>query len=97
MKIKPGLFALIVGGLMFITLTSLVYAFIQQIEAERQRELAIECLKDLEKSVSELDHKNKELIELTNQLRQQITVSEENLLKAQEAAKKAAIQSKNKK
>ena len=101
MKIKPGLFALIVGGLVLISLMFFVYGFMQQAEAERQRELAMECMKkcmkNLEEVESELNHKNKELIELTDQLRHQIMVSEENLVKARAAAQQAAAKSKNKK
>jgi hypothetical protein len=97
MKIKPGLFALLIGGFAFILLISSVYAFLQRAEAERMAETAFECERISRERAEELHHKNEELTKLTDQLRQQIIVSEENLLKAQEAAKKAAIQSKNKK
>ena len=97
MKIKPGLFALLIGGFVFILLNSFVYAFLQKAEAERMAQTAFECERISKERVEELHHKNEELSKLTDQLMQQIIVSEENLLKAQEATKKAAIQSKNNK
>ena len=42
MKIKPIWFALILGGFAFVSLTLLVYAFMQKKEAERQASIAIE-------------------------------------------------------
>jgi len=97
MKIKPIWFALILGGFAFVSLTLLVYAFMQQAEANRQRALATACMQNSEEITFELQLKNEELTKLTDRLNQQLIVAEENLIKAKEAAEPAATKSKNKK
>jgi hypothetical protein len=96
MKIKPALFALLIGGFASILLISFVYAFVQKKEAENMAEKALECERTSVERVEELTRKSEELVKLTDMVKQQIIIAEENLVKAQEAAEKSA-KSKNKK
>jgi hypothetical protein len=74
MKIKPGLFALLIGGFMFILLTSFVYAFIQQAEAERQAARAVEYERKALECQQNSQNINQQLSDQTQMLR--LTVEE---------------------
>lgn len=94
MKIKPASFALMIGGFAFIMLISFVYAFVQQAEAKRQAELAIEnerkAIVTCEQRVQEMNQQlGKQTQEL--QLAMELATQKNRLLEEQ------AAKSKNKK
>lgn len=93
MKIKPALFALLIGGLMLMTSIAFVFAFMQQAEAKRQASLAIELEKNAvecelynHKIKNELNHEADSLKQLIDELKQKMHLLEEQ----------AAAKSKNK-
>lgn len=103
MKIKPIWFALILGGFAFVSLTLLVYAFMQKKEAERQASIAvenemriIECERISIEREEQLNRSNEELTKLNERIKLQFKEAEENITKAQKAAEQAA-KFKNKK
>jgi Flp pilus assembly protein TadB len=87
MKMKPIWFALILGGFAFVSLTLLVYAFMQKKEAERQASIVIEN----EMRVIECERRS---VEANQQLQQALdAIAQKTQLLEQQAASK----SKNKK
>jgi len=73
---KPALFALLFGGLAFITLASVVYAYVQQAEAKRQALLAIECEKIIKERDSQLSLQIQALQQAVNEATQKALLLE---------------------
>lgn len=89
MKIERGLFLLIVGGLIFITLTSLVFAFMQQAKAKRQAALAIanermviECHQEAQKTNQQLSDQTQRLQLAVEEVAQKARLLEEQAAKS---------------
>lgn len=87
MKIKPIWFALLLGGFAFVSLTLLVYAFIQKKEAERRASISIES----EMRAIECEQR---AVEANQQLQEALNVIAQ---KTQLLEQQAASKSKNKK
>ncbi len=90
MKIKPVFFALLIGGFSFILLISIVYAFMQKKEAERQASRAIENEMRCEQKVQEM---NQQLSDQAQRLQLAMEAATQKIHLLEEQASK----SKNKK
>ncbi|MCW5911396.1 MAG: hypothetical protein KIT62_09995 [Cyclobacteriaceae bacterium] len=93
MKIKPALLALLIGGFGFITLASVVYAFVQHTEVNRQASIAIENEMIAIECEQKADELNQQLNKQTEQLRQALEAVTQKMHLLEEQASK----SKNKK
>lgn len=85
MKIKPGLFALIVGGLVFITLVSFVYANVQRAEAERQMDEAMKVRKSCQEEVDKIRQQQLDALKVAEEAAKR---AEEDLLLVKEQKNK---------
>lgn len=89
MKIKPALFALLIGGFAFILLISFVYAFVQQAEAKRQAVLAREFEKNAEECQRYSHEIKRELNNQTEQLEKALEAATQKIRLLEEQAAKS--------
>ena len=82
MKIKPALFALMIGGFAFIMLISFVYAFVQQAEAKLQAKLVMECSQETQKLNQMLSDRTQSLQLALDQVAQKNSLLEEQAAKS---------------
>ncbi|MBN8652644.1 MAG: hypothetical protein J0L67_14525 [Cytophagales bacterium] len=89
MKIKPALFALLIGGFAFILLISFVYAFVQQAEAKRQAELAIANERRAITCEQRVQEMNQQLVKQTQELQQAVELATQKIRLLEEQAAKS--------
>ncbi len=89
--------ALVIGASLGLALIAFVYAFIQNAEAKRMAQLALECERISMENEKQLIRANEQLKKVAEMANDQIRVAEKKLVVAQQQAEQAATKSKNKK